>query len=85
MSADIYCKSLIERLARHELLWLRGYQFLLAPKGGVLIERRGHARGIWKHDGERFNWTPMGYTEPTHFADDVAAAVRYTLVVLSAG
>ncbi len=85
MSANENYRSLIEHLARHEVLWLRGYQFTISPMGGVVIERRGHARGVWKHHGERFAWTPLGYAEPTYFADDVDAAVRYTLVVLSAG
>lgn len=80
---DPHCEELRARLLRHEVLRQRGYAFDSSPGGGVIVERRGHALGVWRHDGRRFSWTELGYAEPTHWADGVEAAERYTLVVLA--
>lgn len=74
--------ELQEQLQRHEVLRLRGYTFALGPQGGLIVERWGHVRGVWRHDGERFAWTPASYAEPMHWAEDAASAVRYTIVML---
>jgi hypothetical protein len=47
-------------------------------EGGIVLERRGHARGVWRCLKNQFAWTPAGYGEHTHLADDVAAAVAYS-------
>ncbi len=75
--------ALLQELNRHEILRLRGYAFGLGPKGGVTVDRWGHVRGVWTHDGDRFAWTPASRGEPVHWSDDEAAAVRYTLVTLA--
>lgn len=77
--------ELLDLLKSHELLRLRGYAFELGPRGGVVIDRRGHVRGIWHYDGDRFAWTPASNSHATHWADTAAAAVRFTLVVISVG
>jgi len=76
--------NLFSRLERHEVLRARGYSFVLEPCGGIVIDRWGHVRGIWRHKASRYAWTPASHTEPTHWAADAEAAVRYTLVVITA-
>ena len=48
------------------------------PDGGIVVERRGHARGVWRSFKTQFAWTPAGYGEHTYVADDVTAAVAYS-------
>lgn len=74
---------LLDLLGMHEILRLRGFSFVLGPQGGVVVDRRGHVRGIWHFDGRRFAWTPASNGGPTHWADDAQAAVRYTLVSIA--
>lgn len=76
-------EMLRDRLAEHEILRLRGYAITIGPCGGVIIDRRGHVRGIWRYNGEKYSWTPAGYSEATHWSNDVDGAVRHTLVVLA--
>lgn len=83
MPANTRDIDLLERLQAHEILRQRGYSFVLGPKGGVVVDRRGHVRGIWHHDGERYAWAPSSNTHATYWADDADAAVRYTLIVIS--
>ena len=73
-------QELLALLQEHGALQLRGYQFSLL--GGVLVEREGHAKGLWRCGHKGFSWTPAGYNEPVHWADDATAAVRHTLTVL---
>lgn len=75
--------ELLDLLRKHEVLRLRGYSFVLGVEGGVVIDRWGHVRGVWHHDGERYAWTPASNSEPIHWSDDAEAAVRYTLVTLT--
>lgn len=75
-------ERLLHRLAQHVDLKSRGYNFSIM--GGVLVEREGHARGLWRCAGTGFSWTPAGYNEPVHWAEDVEAALRYTLNLYSA-
>lgn len=84
MSSNEKHELLHDRLAGHEILRLRGYAITIGSCGGVIVDRRGHVRGVWTHDGERYAWTPAGYSAPTHRFPDVESAVRYTLVVLAA-
>lgn len=84
MSSSQQDAKLLELLCRHEILRLRGYSFVLGPRGGVVIDRWGHVRGVWHHDGARYAWTPSSHSEPVHWAEDAEAAVRYTLVTLTA-
>lgn len=74
-------QRLLQALQEHELLRQKGYECTIL--GGVLIERAGHARGLWRCNSRGFDWTPAGYNEPVHWVDDVEAAVLYTLKVLS--
>lgn len=83
MPAKAHDIELLERLQVHEILRLRGYAFVHGPHGGVVVDRHGHVRGIWHHDGKRYAWAPSSNTHATHWADDVDAAVRYTLIVIS--
>jgi hypothetical protein len=75
----------IELLARIQGLIHRNNTGLTAgfgEQGGVVIERRGHVRGIWRCLGGEFAWTPAGYNEPVHEAADIEAAVAYTQALL---
>lgn len=76
----------IELLARLKTL-VEGHHMGLTATvgdcGGVLIERRGHMRGIWRCMDGVLAWTPAGYNEPVHIAADVGAAVAYTSAVIS--
>lgn len=56
----------------------KGLSAQAGDRGEVLIVRRGHVRGVWRCEGQQFAWTPSGYNEPLHRADDVAAAIAYT-------
>jgi hypothetical protein len=47
-------------------------------RGGVVILRRGHMRGIWRCQDHVFTWTPAGYNEPMHRSATVASALAYT-------
>ena len=75
-------QQLLVTLQKNDVLRLRGYEFSML--GGVLVERAGHARGLWRCGQRGFSWTPAGYNEPIHWVEDVEAAVRFTLTVLSA-
>ena len=83
MAASKYEIELLQMLEMHEILHLRGYAFSLGPNGGVIADRWGHMRGLWSHVDGVFGWTPASHTEPVHWSEDAAAAVRYTLVNLS--
>lgn len=61
-----------------------GQAVSMGESGGVVIERRGHVRGIWRCMTETFAWTPAGYNEPTYHAADLDHAVRYTQTVVLA-
>ena len=74
--------ALADRLEAQEALKLRGYTATALPEGGVLIDRWGHARGLWHFSPKGFSWTPAGYNEPVCRVDDVEEAVRHTLLVL---
>ena len=58
----------IELLARLQALLsgnAMGLSAILGDHGGILIERRGHMRGIWRCIGGTFAWTLAGYNEPS--------------------
>lgn len=74
-------EDLIALLDSCEDLKARGYEFSIL--GGVLVEREGHARGVWRCSRSGFSWTPAGYNEPVHWAEDAEAAVAYTLNLFS--
>jgi hypothetical protein len=84
MSAHERDLELLNLLCSHEILRLRGYTFTLAPRGGVITDRWGHVRGIWHYERDRYSWTPASHTEPVHWSENAQAAVRYTLVTLTA-
>lgn len=75
-------KKLLVTLQEHESLRQRGYEFTMM--GGILVEREGHARGLWRCGPRGFSWTPAGYNEPTHWVEDAEAAIQFTLTVLAA-
>ena len=75
-------QELLALLQEHEVLRLRGYQFSLLV--GILVERAGHAKGLWRCGRNGFSWTPAGYNEPVHWVENAEAAVRYTLTALPA-
>lgn len=76
--ADI--ETLLGLLASNEALGRKGLQFTRAC--GILVERGGHARGLWRRETKTFSWTPAGYNEPTYWAESPEAAVEHTLTVL---
>jgi hypothetical protein len=67
--------SRLETLVRNHP---RNLTIRLGDDGGVVIERRGHVRGIWRCMDGAFAWTPAGYNEPVHQASELVAAVAYT-------
>lgn len=46
--------------------------------GTILIERRGHLRGLWRFADAQFEWIPAGYNEPTFTTPSVEEAAAYT-------
>jgi hypothetical protein len=50
----------------------------LSGSHDVVLERRGHVRGVWHCKGKSFSWTPAGYNEPTFTTANLDAAVAYT-------
>jgi hypothetical protein len=74
-------QRLLKMLHDNEVLRERGYEFSIL--GGVLVEREGHARGLWRCGTRGFSWTPAGYNEPQEWLDDAEQALRYTLFVLA--
>lgn len=76
-------EELLKALLSHEVLRLRGFNFSMCNIGGVVVDRRGHVRGLWREESDRLAWTPASHNGSTHSVEDVAAAVRFTLVVLS--
>ncbi|MCB1521918.1 MAG: hypothetical protein KDJ37_15275 [Hyphomicrobiaceae bacterium] len=83
MTPADYDAALVQRLTQHEVLRARGYTFYVGPRGGVVVDRWGHVRGIWHHDGTRFAWMPASHSQPTSWADSVDAAERFTVVMLA--
>lgn len=73
--------TLLERLMQHRALARAGY-ISEATLDGILVHRKGHARGIWRSDGNRLSWTPAGYNEATHFVVGVDEAVALTVAAL---
>jgi hypothetical protein len=76
-------QRLLDMLHDNEVLRERGYDFSIL--GGVLVERDGHARGVWRCGPRGFSWTPAGYNEPKEWVADAEQALRYTLLVLVGG
>jgi hypothetical protein len=74
--------DLAARLETLELLKLKGYSATALEEGGVLLERWGHARGIWQLQEKGFSWTPAGYNLPLCVVDDIEAAVQFTLITI---
>ena len=77
----------IELLARLQALLsgnAMGLSAILGDHGGILIERRGHMRGIWRCIGGTFSWTLAGYNEPVHTAGGIDEALHYTRTVILA-
>jgi hypothetical protein len=63
----------------------RGLTISQGDCGGIVIERRGHVRGIWRCLDGSFAWTPSGYNEPIHVADDIQAVLTYTQTAILGG
>jgi hypothetical protein len=61
-----------------------GQAVVAGDHGGVVVQRRGHVRGIWRCMNGVYGWTPAGYGEPTHKAADLDAAVYYTTTIILA-
>ena len=72
--------ELAKRLEALELLKLKGYSATPLDDGGVLLDRWGHARGIWQFGDKGWSWTPAGYNEALCHVDDTEAAVRFMLL-----
>ena len=53
--------------------------------GGVVITFVGHVRGIWRHKGGTFSFTPGGYVSPTFTTPHLEEAVRHSLDVICKG
>jgi hypothetical protein len=77
-------KSLHALLDRNEPLKGRGYRFEVGLNGGILVERAGHVRGLWRFDPKGYSWTPAGYNVPVCWVGDAATATHYTQEVLAA-
>lgn len=73
--------ELLDLLSRHKGLAQAGFAPEPIPDG-VLVHRRGHARGLWHANPHSLTWTPAGYNEPTHYVLAVEDAVLHTLATL---
>lgn len=71
--------ELLALLKADPLLRARGYTAFLGEPAGVAIDRDGHFRGLWQHDGEAYAWTFAGYNEPAHVVTNAEEAVRCTV------
>lgn len=49
------------------------------PTGGIVILFLGHVRGIWRHVGSGFAFTPGGYTTATLVCGTIDEAVQHSL------
>jgi hypothetical protein len=74
--------ELAERLRHNPVLRLKGYSVNVEPRGGVIIDRAGHVRGIWHYRWLCYHWTPAGYNQATYAAPVAEAAESYTLQTL---
>lgn len=72
---------LLVKLQANDGLRAGGYEFSVL--GGVLVERAGHARGLWRCGAKGFSWTPAGYNEPVYWAPDADVALQFTLQQLT--
>ena len=76
-------QELRRRLAAHEILRLRGVEFHMGERSGVVVERWGHFIGVWVAQKEGFAWTPASHLEATDIVADEDAAIRHTLLVIA--
>ena len=74
-----------KQLVQNVLLKRHGFSVMLSENGDVIVDRRGHVRGIWRSQSGRLEWTPAGYNEALVFADDVVEAERMLVEVLGLG
>ncbi|MGQ0672407.1 MAG: hypothetical protein ACT4N2_05940 [Hyphomicrobium sp.] len=73
--------NLLNMLQNQQHLLDRGFTFSMEG-AGLLVEKSGHARGLWRLWPGGFSWTPAGYNEPVHSVPDASAALLYTLSLL---
>jgi hypothetical protein len=78
-------RELRELLHSEPVLTQRGFRFALEADTELSVHRGSHLRGVWRCAHGRFEWTPAGYSDPTHSVSGIEAAVRYTLVALATG
>ena len=72
-------EALQERLRENCLLSKRGYDIAINDNGDLLVCRRGHWRGLWRHVSGQYSWVVAGSREPGFVTGDIEKAVCYTV------
>ena len=76
-------RDLLAVLEAQQQLRRQEYGFAIGMHGGVLVEKAGHARGLWRYDTKGYGWTPSGYNQPICHYPTAEAAVRHMLVTIA--
>ncbi len=69
-------------LVQNRLLKAQGFSVVLSENGDVIVDRRGHVRGIWRSNAGQLEWTPAGYNEAQATASDAAEAELVLIAAL---
>lgn len=72
-------KRLLDALMNQEVLLLQGFTFELEDNIGVVVAKRDHVRGFWRHVSGQFAWTPAGQCDATISVQIIDEAVAHTL------
>ena len=70
--------ELFKQLSSLENFASSGLVAVMGDRCEIVIERRGHVRGIWHCKNGKFAFTPAGYNEPSVVANTITEAVEFT-------
>ncbi len=71
-----------QQLERNVLLKRHGFSVVVSETGDVIVDKRGHVRGVWRSKAGQLEWTPAGYNEAQLFAADVGEAEQMVIEAL---
>ena len=70
--------QLLRRLQALDALTSRGFSFERLGDGDILVQRRGHAYGIWQARVDQYRYIPAGKQEPVHETGSPAEVLDIT-------